>query len=683
MTYVGKAVLIVVGVLLIPVLYASAAFGSNLVTNGDLEVASSNASIPQGWATDKWGTNTVTFSYPVAGNGSTKAAKVQVTKYSSGDAKWSFNHIAVESGKVYQYSDTYASTKASKVTVEYKLKNGTFSYVWLGTTASTNGTWKTFTKQFTVPANAVSMTVFHSLGAVGTLIIDNVSVQKEGAGDPPPFIDTCPNVPGDQTTTPCADQTCTQQGGTWNGSSCTMPPPSASKPIITSFAANPTVIDAGSNSVLEWSVTGASSTSLNQGIGTVTGTSKTVSPGETTVYVLTAINPAGTVTATTTVTVNQVLPPPSNNNLIQNGNLETGSGSIPTGWHSDYWGTLKATFTYPVTGKNGGKAAKLVVTNWRSGDAKWWFDHVTVSSNTMYQFTDDYNATVPSNVTIEFKMSDGSYRYEWLANAPATDGSWQTLTAQVTVPRGAVSLSILHSLDKNGTLTIDNASLVALPSNSFAQGMVTLVFDDGLISQYQNARPILTAAGVKAMYAIITGAVGSSPYMSWSDITTLKNEGHEIGGHSRTHPDLTTLTSTQMQDEVKGSFDDLVAKGFMPKTFVYPVGGVNPTVEQVTKNAGYVGARGSYWGLNSLTANKYALYDIRLDQTTTLATAKAWIDQAIADKRWLVFELHDVLPSGGDDYAISNSLFQNIVTYIKDSGIKVVTLQEGLSLMAP
>lgn len=42
---------------------------------------------------------------------------------------------------------------------------------------------------------------------------------------PPPPVDVCPNVPGDQTTTPCADQTCAEAGGTWNGTSCDMPPP--------------------------------------------------------------------------------------------------------------------------------------------------------------------------------------------------------------------------------------------------------------------------------------------------------------------------------------------------------------------------------------------------------------------------------------------------------------------------
>ena len=41
---------------------------------------------------------------------------------------------------------------------------------------------------------------------------------------PPPPADVCPNVPGTQTSGPCADEQCQEQGGTWNGTSCDTPP---------------------------------------------------------------------------------------------------------------------------------------------------------------------------------------------------------------------------------------------------------------------------------------------------------------------------------------------------------------------------------------------------------------------------------------------------------------------------
>lgn len=81
-------------------------------------------------------------------------------------------------------------------------------------------------------------------------------------------------------------------------------------PTITSFTAAPANIHAGESSTLSWNVTGATSLSINQGVGTVTGTTgtKSVTPTVTTTYTLTATNADGTKTATATVTIDLVVP---------------------------------------------------------------------------------------------------------------------------------------------------------------------------------------------------------------------------------------------------------------------------------------------------------------------------------------------------------------------------------------
>ncbi|OGE80631.1 MAG: hypothetical protein A2660_00790 [Candidatus Doudnabacteria bacterium RIFCSPHIGHO2_01_FULL_45_18] len=74
-------------------------------------------------------------------------------------------------------------------------------------------------------------------------------------------------------------------------------------PTISSFTASPGTIVSGSSSTLSWSVSNATSLSIDQGIGSVSGSSVSVSPGATTTYTLTASNPSGSVIANTTVTV--------------------------------------------------------------------------------------------------------------------------------------------------------------------------------------------------------------------------------------------------------------------------------------------------------------------------------------------------------------------------------------------
>ena len=80
-------------------------------------------------------------------------------------------------------------------------------------------------------------------------------------------------------------------------------------PTISSFAASPASITAGQSTVLAWTTGNASTTSLDNNIGVVSGTSITVSPAITTTYKLSVVNPSGTTTANTTVTVTPVTTP--------------------------------------------------------------------------------------------------------------------------------------------------------------------------------------------------------------------------------------------------------------------------------------------------------------------------------------------------------------------------------------
>jgi len=76
------------------------------------------------------------------------------------------------------------------------------------------------------------------------------------------------------------------------------------QPSIISFNAEPSSISAGESSNLSWNVSGATTVSIDQGIGNValTGT-RSVAPSTTTVYTLTAFSSVGSITATTQVIV--------------------------------------------------------------------------------------------------------------------------------------------------------------------------------------------------------------------------------------------------------------------------------------------------------------------------------------------------------------------------------------------
>ncbi len=111
---------------------------------------------------------------------------------------------------------------------------------------------------------------------------------------------------------------------------CSGTPPSA--PIINSFSANLSTITAGESSTLSWSVTDATSVTIDNGVGSVALSGTTaVNPITTTTYTLTATNSAGSVTATTTVTVtvSEAL------TITYNGNGNT-AGTVPVDPSSPY-----------------------------------------------------------------------------------------------------------------------------------------------------------------------------------------------------------------------------------------------------------------------------------------------------------------------------------------------------------
>ena len=77
------------------------------------------------------------------------------------------------------------------------------------------------------------------------------------------------------------------------------------------MSASPASITAGASATLNWTTSGATGVTIDQGIGTVAATgSRSVAPSATTTYTLTATNSAGATAAQATVTVTAAPPPP-------------------------------------------------------------------------------------------------------------------------------------------------------------------------------------------------------------------------------------------------------------------------------------------------------------------------------------------------------------------------------------
>lgn len=137
---------------------------------------------------------------------------------------------------------------------------------------------------------------------------------------------------------------------------------------------------------------------------------------------------------------------------------------------------------------------------------------------------------------------------------------------------------------------------------------VAITFDDGFSDQLR-AFDLLKKYNMKATFYIITGGelsnwcIGADrknfscgdSYMSWSEITNLKNSGLiEIGSHTLDHLSLPNQTLAVQRDQIIKSKKIIEDKlGIQITSFAYPYGRLNDTVANIVKEAGYTNATGT------------------------------------------------------------------------------------------
>jgi hypothetical protein len=150
--------------------------------------------------------------------------------------------------------------------------------------------------------------------------------------------------------------------------------------------------------------------------------------------------------------------------------------------------------------------------------------------------------------------------------------------------------------------------LLLVPGSAFAaQVVVSLSFDDGWDTQ-QTAYSMLAAHGLNGTFYVNSENIGQPGYLSWDQLATMNAAGNEIGGHTLTHSDLTTMTSTQAQHEICDDRTAILNHGFVTPDFAYPfgaydanTGGGTLDVSSIPASCGYSSGRGAF-GLHNITA---------------------------------------------------------------------------------
>jgi peptidoglycan/xylan/chitin deacetylase (PgdA/CDA1 family) len=148
----------------------------------------------------------------------------------------------------------------------------------------------------------------------------------------------------------------------------------------------------------------------------------------------------------------------------------------------------------------------------------------------------------------------------------------------------------MQHLDELGFTPIPLSTFldVLLNGGRLPEKPVVITFDDGHLSVYENAFPIMQELGFPGVFYIVANRINGSPdFVTIEQIKEMVEAGWEIGSHSYSHPDL-TQNHAIADREIRQSKIDLENALSTPiETFAYPFGAIDPFSAQKVSDSTY------------------------------------------------------------------------------------------------
>lgn len=117
---------------------------------------------------------------------------------------------------------------------------------------------------------------------------------------------------------------------------------------------------------------------------------------------------------------------------------------------------------------------------------------------------------------------------------------------------------------------------------------VVITLDDGDLSEYTRAFPVLKRYGYPFCIFIYTRAPGAPGFMNWDQIREIRRHGGDVGSHTHTHPYLIDLSPHEIDQELTRSKKILESElGAEVRWFAYPFGQYDASCRDAAVKAGY------------------------------------------------------------------------------------------------
>jgi len=172
---------------------------------------------------------------------------------------------------------------------------------------------------------------------------------------------------------------------------------------------------------------------------------------------------------------------------------------------------------------------------------------------------------------------------------------------------------------------VELAELVSRLERNLPVGRhLAITFDDGYRDNYEYAAPILRSLALPATFFVVSRWIGSEvvpwwdsahgvrhPWMSWTQLSQLRDLGFTIGAHTQTHVDLGRVGAVEAEQQVRGARTELERQlGTPVDLFAYPFGGPRNMAEanrEVIKRHGFRCCCSCYGGMTGPGTDPYYL----------------------------------------------------------------------------
>ncbi len=166
---------------------------------------------------------------------------------------------------------------------------------------------------------------------------------------------------------------------------------------------------------------------------------------------------------------------------------------------------------------------------------------------------------------------------------------------------------LLRYLSQHYQLISYSEAVSRIWTGKLEQPAIAFSFDDGLKNNLRAAN-ILEEFGTTACFFLPCAIIGETDYptiqrfcaerlhnpplefMNWQDVETLLRAGHEIGGHTMNHVNLSEISTTQLHHEIGASLQLLTERVGPVQHFAWPYGHFHhfsPAARRAVFTAGY------------------------------------------------------------------------------------------------